>query len=88
MTQPSFDGITHSCSLVLARRDEVRPIRTQLNIRNFLSMTLFHFLNLFTRLDVVFGDFTGFVTCDQYIGQWGKQGDGGFGPVVANVDFG
>ena len=59
---------THPGSLVLTTRNEVRPIRAQLDIRNLLRMTVLHCNDLFTRLDLVFCDLAALVACNEVFG--------------------
>jgi hypothetical protein len=71
-------NLTHPCSLVFTTRNEIRSIRTQLNIRDLLVMTILHRNDFLTRLDVVFRNFTTLVAGDEVFGKGCEECDGGF----------
>ena len=71
-------NLTHPCSLVFTTRDEIRAVRTQLDIRNLLVMTILHRNDFLTRFDVVFRNFTTLVAGDEVFGKWCEECDGGF----------
>ena len=71
--------MTNPCCLVLARSDEIGPIRTELDICDLASMCVIYRIDLCARLYVVLGNFARLVAGENEIRQRSKKGDGSFG---------